>query len=95
LRASSVKIGNTGDWKLVSDVNKPYPMVFIRWANGEKYIIAINPSAKKVETTILSNGEEKAVFITGNTSKSSYRIGRKGTDTVELPPVSAVVYKLE
>ena len=31
LRASSVAIGNTGGWKLISNVDKPYPMVFMRW----------------------------------------------------------------
>jgi maltose alpha-D-glucosyltransferase/alpha-amylase len=90
-----VAIGNTGDWKLVSDVNKPYPMVFMRWANSEKYIIAINPSDKKVEATISSTGTSKAVFTIGNTSKSSYKIGSKGTDTIKLPAVSAAIYKLE
>jgi len=39
----------------------PYPMVFMRWANGEKYIIAINPSDKKVEATISSPGTSKYV----------------------------------
>jgi len=67
----------------------------MRWAEGEKYVIAINPSDKKAEATILSAGASKSVFTIGNTSKSSYRIGKKGTDTVQLPPVSAAVYKLE
>jgi glycosidase len=71
------------------------PMVFMRWGDGEKYIIAINPSDKKVEATISSPGTSKTVFTIGNTSKSSYRIGKKGTDTILLPPVSAAVYKLE
>jgi maltose alpha-D-glucosyltransferase/alpha-amylase len=70
-------------------------MVFMRWANGEKYIIAINPSGRKVEATISSSGASKAAFTIGNTSKSSYIIGKKGTDSVQLPPVSAAVYKLE
>jgi maltose alpha-D-glucosyltransferase/alpha-amylase len=95
LRASSVAIGNTGDWKLISDANKPYPMVFMRSANSEKYIIAINPSDKKTEAVFSSQGAGKAVFTIGNTSKSSYKIGKKGMDTVQLPPVSAAVYKLE
>jgi maltose alpha-D-glucosyltransferase / alpha-amylase len=95
LRASSEALGNTSNWELESDVNKPYPLVFLRWVNNEKYIIVINPSGKKVETTVPSKGENKAIFILGNTSKSSYRIGKKGTDIVQLPPVSAAVYKLE
>jgi maltose alpha-D-glucosyltransferase/alpha-amylase len=95
LRSSSEALGNVSNWELVSDVNKPYPMVLLRWIDGEKYIIAINPSGRKVEATISSTGADKAVFTIGNTSKSSYRIGRKGTDMVQLPPVSAAVYKLE
>jgi len=88
-------MGNTGDWKLISDANKPYPMVFMRWTDGEKYIIAINPSDKKTEATFSSPGAVKAVLTIGNTSKSSYKIGKKGTDTIQLPAVSAAVYKLE
>jgi maltose alpha-D-glucosyltransferase/alpha-amylase len=95
LRSTFTSLGNTGDWKLVSDPGKPYPVVFMRWANGEKYIIAVNPSDKKVEAAITSQGEGKAVFTFGNTTKSSYTIGIKGTDNVQLPAVSAAVYRLE
>ena len=95
LRASSVAVGNAGDWKLISDINKPYPLVFMRWNAGDKYIIAINPSDKKAEATFPSQGADKAVFTLGNTSKGSYKTGKKGTDTVLLPPVSAAVYKLD
>jgi maltose alpha-D-glucosyltransferase / alpha-amylase len=95
LRASSEALGNNSNWKLESEVNKPYPVVLLRWINNEKYIITINPSGRKVETTIPSEGATRAVFILGNTSKSSYKISNKGTVTVQLPAISAAVYKLE
>ena len=95
LRTSSEALGNDSNWELVSDVNKPYPIILMRWFNSEKYIIAINPSGKKVETSIPTKGENKATFVLGNISKSSYRVNKKGFDTVQLPPVSAAVYKLE
>ena len=95
LRASYPALGNTGDWKQISDVNKPYPLIFMRSAAGEKYIIAINPSDKKVEAVISSQGTGKAILTIGNNPKSSYKPGKKGTDTILLPPVSAAVYKLE
>lgn len=95
LRSASVAIGNTGDWKLISDVSKPYPMVYMRMADGEKYIVAINPSGVKAEATFASTGAQKASYTNGNNVKCTYRVGKKGTDTVQLPPVSAAVFKLE
>jgi maltose alpha-D-glucosyltransferase/alpha-amylase len=95
LRATSSAMGNTGDWKLVSDANKPYPLIYMRWDNNDRYIIAINPSNRKAEAVFISPGAAKAVLTIGNNLKSIYKIGKKGTDTVQLPPVSAAVYKLE
>lgn len=95
LRSASAAIGNTGDWKLISDVSKPYPMVYMRMADGEKYIVAINPSGVKAEATFASTGAQKASYTNGNNVKCTYRVGKKGTDTVQLPPVSAAVFKLE
>ena len=95
LRATSVAMGNTGDWKLVSDPEKPYPLVYMRWKNNDRYIIAINPSGRKVEAVFSSTGAAKAVLTAGNNPKSSYKPGKKGTDTILMPPVSAAVFKLE
>ena len=67
----------------------------MRSAEGEKYIIAINPSDKKGEAVITSQGTGKAILTIGNNPKSTYKPGKKGTDTILLPPVSAAVYKLE
>jgi maltose alpha-D-glucosyltransferase/alpha-amylase len=95
LRATSAAMGNTGEWKLISDANKPYPLVYMRWNSSEKYIIAINPSDKKTEAVFTSPGAAKAVLTIGNNLKSSYKIGKKGTDLVQLPPVSSAVFKLD
>ncbi|HSN49746.1 MAG TPA: alpha-amylase family glycosyl hydrolase [Bacteroidales bacterium] len=95
LRVTSEAMGNTGEWKLISDANKPYPLVYMRWNSSEKYIIAINPSDKKAESVFSSPGAAKAVLTIGNNLKSSYKIGKKGTDIVQLPPVSAAIFKLD
>lgn len=95
LRDSSVALGNDGDWKLVSSPDKPYPLIYMRWSGNEKYIVAVNPSDKKAEAVIPSLNISKTIYITGNTTKGKYSIGSKGMDTVQLPPVTAVVYKIE
>lgn len=95
LRSASSAIGNTGDWKLISDVSKPYPMVYMRWSGSERYIVAINPSGVKAETSFPSQDALKAVYTAGNNVKCIYKPGKKGMDTVQLPPVSAAVFKLE
>jgi maltose alpha-D-glucosyltransferase/alpha-amylase len=95
LRGLSEALGNTGDWKIVSDVNKPYPLIFMRWTNGERYIIGVNSSDKKVEAIISLPNVSKAVLIIGDNSKSSYVAGSQGADTVQLDAVSAAVYKIE
>jgi maltose alpha-D-glucosyltransferase / alpha-amylase len=95
LRVKSAAMGNTGEWKLISDANKPYPLVYMRWNSSEKYIIAINPSDKKAEAVFTSPGAAKAVLTIGNNLKSSYKIGKKGTDIIQLPPVSSAIFKLD
>ncbi|MDP4223645.1 MAG: alpha-amylase family glycosyl hydrolase [Bacteroidota bacterium] len=94
LRASSAALGNDGEWKLVSDVNKPYPMVYIRRNGNEKYIIAINPSDKKVDAEFSTLNLNRVAYTLGTTSKCSYKAG-KSVDTIKMPAVSAVIFKFE
>jgi len=94
LRASSSALGNNGKWELLSDMNQPYPMVYIRTYGNEKYIIALNPSDKKVEAKISSMNANRVNYVFGTTEKCSYKSEKVG-DTVKLPPVSAAIFKLE
>ena len=94
LRESSPALGNDGDWKLVSDVNKPYPMVYMRSSGNEKYIIAINPSGRNVRAELGSMDAVNVKYVFGTSEKCSYKPGKK-TDMVKLPAVSAAVFKIE
>lgn len=91
LRHSSKALNNDGAWKLVSDVNQPYPMVYTRTSGDETYVVALNPSAKKVSANIAHLGNAEAKMITG---KASYKSGRS-TDTVKLNGVSAAVFRIK
>ncbi len=97
LRSSSDALGNSGEWEFISDTDQPYPMVYTRTAGKERYVIAINPSAKKVSaefTSLKANGAE--VVISAN-DKVTYKCakGRNTMDKVTLAPVSAAVIRLK
>ncbi len=94
LRRNSTALGNDGEWKLISDSIKPYPMIYMRYNDQEKYIIAINPSDKKVNAVLSDMHSRKAAFIFGTTENTNYKIGKK-VDEISLPPVSAAIYKVE
>ncbi|MEP7371856.1 MAG: alpha-amylase family glycosyl hydrolase [Chitinophagaceae bacterium] len=94
LREKYPAIGNDGEWKLISDVNKPYPLMYMRFTTGEKYVILINPSDKKVKIELGDIHSKEAKYIFGTTEKSSYKIG-KSVDEITLPAVSAAIYKID
>ncbi|MEP6948720.1 MAG: alpha-amylase family glycosyl hydrolase [Ginsengibacter sp.] len=94
LRASSSALGNDGDWKLLSDTSHPYPMVYMRSNDHEKYIIAVNPSAKSVTANINSPKSASNTYILGTNEKCIYKKGKE-TDVIKLPPVSAAIFKLD
>lgn len=87
-------LGNNGQWEFLSDVTQPYPMVYARISGNEKYIIALNPSDKKVEAKISSLNANRVDYVFGTNEKCSYKSDKSG-DTVKLPPVSAAIFKLE
>lgn len=91
LRHSSPALNNDGDWKLVSDVAQPYPMVYTRTAGAETYVIALNPSAKRVETTIRHLGKAERAMLSG---KATYKSGADN-DKIQLGPESAAVYRIK
>jgi len=94
LRASSMALGNNGKWEFLSDVNQPYPMVYMRTSGNEKYIIALNPSDKKVETKISTLSANRVNYVFGTNEKCSYKADKSG-DVIKLPPVSAAIFKVE
>ena len=92
LRQESPAMSNTGDWEYVSDPDQPYPMVYKRFSGDEVYVVALNPSGKKVKATFntLQRTGTEAFSMVG---KTSYKPG-KTTDQIEMGPVSAVIYKM-
>ena len=68
-------------------------MVYLRHLNNEKYIIAINPSAKMVSANINSHNNKHASYVLGTTDKCTYKTG-SSKDIIKFPPVSAAIFKL-
>jgi maltose alpha-D-glucosyltransferase / alpha-amylase len=93
LRASSDALGKDGEWKLVGEVNKPYPMIHMRFTSHEKYVILINPSGNRVKAGLTHRNSKKAKYIFGKSQKCTYKTG-KDRDEVSLPPVPAALFKL-
>ena len=75
----------------MSDVAQPYPMVYTRTAGAETYVIALNPSAKRVETTIRHLGKAERAMLSG---KAAYKSGA-ANDKIQLGPESAAVYRIK
>jgi len=94
LRASAAALGNDGEWEFLSDVNQPYPMIYMRRNGNEKYIIAVNPSGKSVEAKIAAQNAKRATYIFGTTKDCSYKMDNSA-DIIKLPAVSAAIFKLE
>ena len=85
LRHASRALGNDGDWQLLSDVNQPYPMVYQRKSGDETYVIALNPSSKKVAAS-LSLGPAQPVMVSGKANVSKNKI--------TLHAFTATIYKV-
>jgi hypothetical protein len=69
-------------------------MVYRRYAGSEQYIIAINPSDRTVDATIPTRHASDVRYVLGTTSSSRYTAG-PSTDRIELPPISAAVYRVK
>ena len=93
LRAATHALVTRGDWKAISDVDKPYPFAYMRWIDGEQYMIALNPSGNRAETEIELPQGVTTEWIDGTTNK--FQIKHKhGKTYLRLPAVSAVICKI-
>lgn len=92
LRKSSPALGNNGGWELLSSVDHPYPMVYRRTLGGETFVVALNPSSRKVTAKYptINSGNAGTVALSG---KGKYVTGKK-QDTVNLDGFSAAVFKM-
>ena len=95
IRRDSEALNNDGSWSYVGKTEQPYPMVYRRSSDYEDYIIALNPSGKKVKTTINAQGAARSAVVY-STGKGTYKIQPKGKgDIITLDPCSAIIVKLE
>ncbi len=69
-------------------------MIYMRFADNEKYVILINPPGNKVKAELTNINVNQAKYVFGTSEKCIYKIG-KGSDEVTLPAVSAAIYKIE
>ena len=91
LRQTSEALGNTGDWQLVSDVNKSYPMVYKRTKNNETYLIALNPSDRKVEVVIASTpGRSVKVSQVGKVTCKMWQ----NKQYISMRGISSAIFKI-
>jgi maltose alpha-D-glucosyltransferase / alpha-amylase len=93
-RASSDALGSDGEFKMLGDITKPYPLIYMRTKGSEKYIIGLNPSDKIVEAEIETLNSDHIKYVFGTNIKCSYKPG-KTVDKIKLPALSAVIFKME
>lgn len=91
LRHAAPALNNDGGWELISNVNQPYPMVYKRFSGGETYLIALNPSGRKVSVNIPHQG--KGIVKLG-TGKVSYKSG-KTFDKIQLNGISSAIFSIK
>ncbi|MGM9739581.1 MAG: glycoside hydrolase family 97 catalytic domain-containing protein [Candidatus Cryptobacteroides sp.] len=87
LRASVPALGNRGEWRMLTDPKKPYPVVYERFAAGERYIVVLNPSGNEVAADIEIEGKPEVVFGDAESVRFSriaggLRVRIKGTSSV-------------
>jgi maltose alpha-D-glucosyltransferase / alpha-amylase len=93
-RGGSEALGNDGEFKMIGDIGKPYPLVYMRIKGNEKYLVALNPSDKPVEAEIPSLSPGKVKYVFGSNEKCAYKQG-KPVDKLKIPAVSAAIFKVE
>ena len=92
LRRQTPALGTQGAWRFVSDVEQPYPMVYARELDGQKYLVALNPSKRSATARFASEGAAaEAVYGTGDGAKYT---SKNGLSTLKMKPVSAVILKI-
>lgn len=94
LRKDLPALGTAGDWKVVSKVDQPYPLAYLRSFEGQRVLIVLNPSGKKVTASLETGAFNDSTWLAGTTER--YRLKtRKGVTEVTLPATSAVVLQLD
>ncbi len=68
-------------------------MVYLRQKDGERYIVALNPTRRSVSASFslsVSSAEEILTTCPGN----KYTLAKGSVNRIRLKPCSAVIYKI-
>ena len=110
LRHTTPALGNLADWKLVSNLKQPYPMVYQRTMDGQTCIIALNPSGKPVKARLPhitatqptdNTALEQGIHKHGTAGSTTLLVTGKAAyksgkqDVVTLGSVSAAIFLLK
>ncbi len=93
LRRENPALGTRGEWRVLSDLETAYPLVYERRLGEERFIVAINPSARRAVTPV-SGIDGRPVVIFGDSDDFSYLRHRSG-DRIAVKPFGAVVCRIE
>ena len=94
LRAATSALGVDGEWKYVGDLENPYPMIYSRTLDDEKYIVVFNPADREVVGKIAPLGK-KAKWIYGNNATLAKCKSTKDGHTFKMQPISVAIFKIE
>ena len=91
LRKDVKALGADADWRLVSSLDQPYPMVYERKLGLERCYVVLNPSGKHVSVTLPTEASAPQI-IGGSYTKCTYKQTKKG-DVITLSPISSAIFK--
>ena len=91
LRTKHPALGNTAEWRMLSDPLVPYPLVYERTDGDETFIVIINPREKTAETVVDLQGEVEPFW---GDVKSVKARKVKGQTALKVKGVSAVICRI-
>ena len=91
LRSKTPALGNTGDWKMVSDPYKPYPVVYERFSTDQRYLVVLNPREKQAEVKV---GEYGALEVVWGDASDLKVTSRGGTMTLKIKGKASVICRI-
>ncbi len=92
LRHEHPALGNEGDWKVVTSLDKPYPMVYTRTSGNRTYAVAFNPSAAACDTE-LDMPDAKSLVPLSAVGKAKAKV-KNGKIRLKMDGISAYIYKI-
>ena len=91
LRAKTPALGNTGDWKMVSDPYKPYPVVYERFEGEDRYLVVLNPREKPAEVKV---GEYMSLEVVWGDTGDLKVTRRGGIMTLKIKGTASVICRI-